>query len=266
MNIAVMSGDESYLSREEVRNMCEAISRQGHILVPAVASEALPDGTDMLLSVGGDGTFLVSASMAAPSGIPVLGVNLGRLGFLSENTPGAVVEALGTGNFHIQTRAMVQARVADREFLALNDITVRRGGNSMLGVRLSVDGKELPTYWADGMILATPSGSTAYALSAGGPIVLPASRVLVVAPIAPHNLNVRPLIVPLESHISMEFITRDDNVVFTADNRSCNMPSSVRVDAAVAQFSLKRVCLDNANFIKALSEKLFWGEDKRNEN
>ena len=147
---------------------------------------------------------------------------------------------------------------------ALNEFTVHRNGAAMLGVEVTIDGVRLPTYWSDGLIISTSSGSTAYSLSAGGPIVLPESRVLIVTPIAPHNLNVRPLVVPDSAEITLKMQSRDENVIFTADNRTALIPSETEVAIRVAQFSLKRVRLNRSNFIDALTEKLFWGEDVRN--
>ena len=123
---------------------------------------------------------------------------------------------------------------------------------------------KLPTYWADGLLVSTGSGSTAYSLSVGGPIVLPESRVLIISPIAPHNLNIRPLIVPDSSEIVLNMHSRDGKFVFTADNRTAEVPEDTDIRIAVAQFSLKRVRLNRSNFINALTEKLFWGEDMRN--
>jgi NAD+ kinase len=134
----------------------------------------------------------------------------------------------------------------------------------MLGVQVSVDGVRLPTYWADGLIVSTSSGSTAYSLSSGGPIVLPESKVLIITPIAPHNLNVRPLVVPDTAEIKLKMDSRDPEVIFTADNRTSSVSADTEITIGVAQFSLKRVRLKKSNFINALTEKLFWGEDVRN--
>ena len=134
----------------------------------------------------------------------------------------------------------------------------------MLGVELTCDGKKLPACWGDGLLISTPSGSTAYSLSVGGPIVIPDAKVLIVAPVAPHNLNIRPIIVPRECKITLSFLSRDPYVKFSADNNFVNIPSSETVRLSMAPFSLKRVKLEGDSFIKALSDKLFWGEDKRN--
>lgn len=265
MRITVVLGRETYASDASYKGMIASLKASGHIISECAA---LVPGTDaqLVLSVGGDGTFLGVARAAAPYGLPVAGVNLGHLGFLSENTPEAIADALSSGKYHIQERAMLSANCNGRNYLALNEMCLSRADSSMLGVQVAVDGNDLPVYWADGLLVSTPSGSTAYSLSVGGPIVAPSSRALIIAPVAPHNLNVRPLVVPLESRISLRLISRADVVRFSADNISQTIPSDSSVEISVAQFSLKRLCLDNTNFIKALSEKLFWGEDKRNGN
>lgn len=236
-------------------------------------NEKLMDGADLILSVGGDGTFLSAARHASVRGIPVLGVNMGRVGFLSENRPEDVVKALETKDLKIEECPMLKAVVnlrggsggcENKEFIALNEVSVHRFGAAMLGVEVSLGDKRLPTYWADGLIVATSLGSTAYSLSAGGPIVFPGSGVLMVTPIAPHNLNVRPLIVPLDSEISMTFRSRDSRLVFSADNETLDMAAGASVSVSLAKFRLKRVRIRNSNFINALTSKLYWGEDIRN--
>ncbi len=229
--------------------------------------EELPEDTDILLSVGGDGTFLSAASLVAERGIPILGVNFGRLGFLSEARPEGVAELLARGEYSVEERIMLRAEVTGGTTswpYALNEVTVHRSGAAMLGVDVTIDGMQLPTYWADGLLVATPSGSTAYSLSVGGPIVMPDAEVLVVAPISPHNLNVRPLIVPKTSKIELGLRSREKEAVLTMDNRTGFVDTSAKLSVSMAQFSLKRVCLSASNFINALTGKLFWGEDIRN--
>ena len=134
----------------------------------------------------------------------------------------------------------------------------------MLGVDVDLDGVKLPTYWADGLVVSTSSGSTAYSLSVGGPIVLPESKVLIISPIAPHNLNIRPLVVPNTSVLTLRMQSRDGKFAVTADNRTVEVSEDVVLTISVAQFSLRRVRLNRSNFITALTEKLHWGEDVRN--
>ena len=229
------------------------------------ADDFRPD-VDALLSLGGDGTFLSAARIVGDSGVPVLGVNFGRLGFLSEYKPGEVVSALLAGAYSIENRSLLKASAEDGgwEDVSLNEMTVHRKGAAMLGVDLSIDGESLPTCWADGFLVATSSGSTAYSLSVGGPICTPDARVLVLAPIAPHNLNIRPIVVPDTSVVKLSFRSREPEIMVTADNRNFVLPVSSRISVSVAQFSLKRIRLDRSNFIQALKSKLFWGEDVRN--
>lgn len=229
------------------------------------SEELLPD-TDMLLSIGGDGTFLSASKLVADSGLPVVGVNLGRLGFLSENRPEDVAEALLAGEYSVEDRTVLKAELlqSGEALCALNEVTVHRSGSAMLGVDVRVDGKWLPTYWADGLIVSTSAGSTAYSLSVGGPIVLPQSKVLLISPIAPHNLNVRPLVIPDSSEILLRMHSRDGKFIFTADNVTRELPDGSEVSVSMARFSLKRVRLNKSDFINALTEKLFWGEDVRN--
>jgi NAD+ kinase len=197
-------------------------------------------------------------------------VNLGRLGFLSEYRPEEVLEALRKRDWTVEDRILLDTELEgvekDAAFCpySLNEMSVHRSGAAMLGVDVTLDGQALPTYWADGMLVATSSGSTAYSLSVGGPICRPDAPVLIIAPIAPHNLNVRPLIVPDTARIGLTVQSRDPEVLVTLDNRRLSAPSSLRMGISVARFSLKRIRLGKSNFVKALTSKLFWGEDVRN--
>lgn len=267
MKIAVYTGKEEPNGGERVKALLSELELAGVSLYNIEAGQAPQEDTDMLMSVGGDGTFLTSSMSVARLGIPVVGVNLGRLGFLSENRPEDVADALLSKDYSLETRSLLKASYAGRsgqDIYALNEITVHRNGAAMLAVEVTLDGVALPTYWADGLIVSTSSGSTAYSLSAGGPIVLPDARVLIVTPISPHNLNVRPIIVPDNTAISLKVSSRDSEVIFTADNRSEKIPEGSVVDISLAQFSLKRVRLNKYDFINALTEKLYWGEDVRN--
>ncbi len=222
--------------------------------------EDLLPGTDMVLSLGGDGTFLCAARLVGDSGIPILGVNFGRLGFLSENTPDEVVDAVRNRNYTIEDRSLLDV---DGRY-AFNEVAIHRQGGAMLGVTVRINGRVLPVYWADGLLVATSSGSTAYSLSVGGPICTPDARVLIIAPIAPHNLNVRPLIVPDDARIEISVSSRDGRAVLSRDNQSEVVDTSVLLHISAARFSLKRVRLEGNDFVKALTSKLFWGEDARN--
>ena len=260
--------------KEECRakDLLSKLELGGCELYPITSREDVREGTSLVLSIGGDGTFLSAAKRVAPSGIPILGVNLGRIGFLSENSPESVVQAILSEDYIIEDRSMLFSSLSGPDVrigegfwpYALNEVTVHRVGSSVLGINVFLDGVPLPTYWADGLLVATSSGSTAYSLSVGGPICMPDSKVLIIAPIAPHNLNVRPLIVPDTSKISISVATRDSKVAMSMDNRSLDMSLDWTLDVSMAQFSLKRIRLAKSNFVKALTSKLFWGEDIRN--
>ncbi len=266
-----LTGTEAYLSlerrlREAGIELCSVYLSEPSAAVSERVVDARPE---LIVSLGGDGTFLSAARLAAPLGVPVLGANMGRLGFLSENRPEDVAEAIVTGDYKVEDSPILSAEVhspdgQSQNFLALNEISVHRLGPAMLGVDAVISGSVLPTYWADGLIVATGLGSTAYSLSAGGPIAFPDSRVLLVTPIAPHNLNVRPLIVPDSSAITLSFRSRDPKLVLSADNVNFVMTGDSSVNVSVAQFSLKRARLRNTGFINALTTKLYWGEDIRN--
>ena len=248
------------------------LEEAGCVLYDIESRGDLRQGTEAVISVGGDGTFLSASKRVADSGIPIIGVNMGRLGFLSENKPEDVAEALVKGEYRLENRTMLSASISGTDVdgkidfwpYALNEVTVHRSGAAVLGISVCVDGEELPTYWADGLIVATSSGSTAYSLSAGGPICTPDSKVLIIAPIDPHNLNVRPLVVPETAEIEISIRSRDASAIFTMDNRTMTIGISARIRVSMAQFSLKRIRLSRSSFVKALVSKLFWGEDIRN--
>ena len=234
-------------------------------------ADVLPE-TDLVLSMGGDGTFLSAAHVVADIGLPILGVNFGRIGFLCENRPEAVREALLEGDFRIEYRTVLNATLkgpdARRSIgmlpYSVNEVALHRSGSSVLGIHVSIDGEPLPTYWADGLIVATSSGSTAYSLSVGGPICMPDTKVLVVAPIAPHNLNVRPIVLPETAKVDISFESRDGRATMSTDNRVVEIQPDWTIHVEMAQFSLKRIRLAQSGFVKALTSRLFWGEDMRN--
>ncbi|MBR6001278.1 MAG: NAD(+)/NADH kinase [Bacteroidales bacterium] len=259
---SMLAGQERYVSFEG------ALKAAGHDIYRISVAEDLLSGTDMLLSVGGDGTFLSAAKRVGDSGIPVMGVNLGRLGFLSENSPEDVLAALSSGDWTVEERELLHLRgkdvPADMYPCVLNEVALHRRGAAMLGIKVKVDGTALPTYWADGLLIATSSGSTAYSLSVGGPICAPEAKVLIIAPIAPHNMNVRPLIVPDSAVVSISTISRDGEIMLSADNRSATVPSGGEFTVSLAQFSLRRVRLGKESFVRALTSKLYWGGDVRN--
>ena len=260
MTLAIYIKKKALREDPRILKLEEDLRSRGFELYALYDGEPLREGTDMVLSLGGDGTFLCAARLVGGSGVPVLGVNFGRLGFLSENKPEDVLEALSTGNYTIEERSVLEVGGEH----ALNEVAIHRQGGAMLGIEVKIDGRALPVYWADGMLVATSAGSTAYSLSVGGPICTPDARVLVLAPIAPHNLNIRPIVVPETSAVEISFRSREPEIMVTADNRNLVLPVSSRLSVSVAQFSLRRIRLDKSNFIQALKSKLFWGEDVRN--
>ena len=272
MTAALYIGKVGLEDDVRIKELAASLEKGGCSCYVIFEGDSLKEGTDLVLSVGGDGTFLSVAMLVADTGIPVVGVNLGRVGFLSENRPEDVAQAILNEDYIVEDRSILTTALSmhsgntaiDEWPYALNEVTVHRSGAAMLGVDVCLDGKWLPTYWADGLIVSTSSGSTAYSLSVGGPIVLPQSRVLILAPIAPHNLNVRPLVVPDTSEIRLRMHSRDGKVVFTVDNRTVELPSETEITVSLARFSLRRVRFNNSDFINALTEKLYWGEDVRN--
>lgn len=269
MQLAYYIRKESLRRDPRVSALLDGLAAAGFALCEAEDCNAAPAGTDILLSLGGDGTFLSAARIAVPAGIPILGVNFGRLGFLSENNPEDIVPALLGGAWSVEERAMLQIGLENAGELdfwpyALNETTVSRVSASMLGVDVGIDGNVLPTYWADGLLVATSSGSTAYSLSVGGPICMPDAGVLIIAPISPHNLNVRPLIVPETAGLRLTLRSRDENAVFTVDNRNYVIPAGAALTVGTAPMRLKRIRLGQSNFINALKSRLLWGGDVRN--
>lgn len=256
---------------ERVERLLEALRAGGVDVYDILATGgAFLPGTDMLLSFGGDGTFLTAARAAVPAGVPILGVNMGRLGFLSENSPESVAEAVLSGVYGVEEREMLEVSLDGMPEpegwtpYALNEMSVSRVGASMLGVEVSVGGDTLPTYWADGLLVSTSSGSTAYSLSVGGPICTPDTRLLIIAPISPHNLNLRPLIVPESTRITVIPHSRDRRATLTLDNRNYIIPDGTAIHVSSAPVRLKRVTIGRSNFLNALRSRLLWGEDVRN--
>lgn len=266
MRLAVFIKKRSLDGDPRIESLRRELEAGGCELYDVKESCDLREGTDALLSLGGDGTFLFAARIVGDTGIPVIGINFGRLGFLSEYKPEEAVSALLSGRYSVEKRALLHSEVpgAGISDIALNEVTVHRVGAAMLGVDVLIDGEPLPTCWADGFLVATSSGSTAYSLSIGGPICMPEARVLIIAPIAPHNLNIRPLVVPETVKVELSFRSRDENVMVTMDNRNFILPNTARLSVSVAQFSLNRIRLEKSTFIRALESKLYWGEDVRN--
>ena len=259
----------SLIGDARVGQLLESMSDAGHELYQVETPSDVKQGTAALLSLGGDGTFLLGARIAVSADIPILGVNFGRLGFLSEMKPEELVSYLDSGELSIDPRPLLQLSLSGAECedfwpYAFNEVSVSRVSASMLGVDVVVDGAALPTYWADGLLVATSSGSTAYSLSVGGPICTPDTKVFIIAPVSPHNLNVRPLIVPQSSKISISLRSRDEYAVLTMDNRDYTIPVGAKVDLQLSVKHLKKITSGQSTFIDALRSRLLWGADVRN--
>ncbi|MEZ5072775.1 MAG: NAD kinase [Bacteroidales bacterium] len=231
----------------------------------------LPMQTEFLFSLGGDGTFLETVHLVRDSGIPVLGVNIGRLGFLSYVSPENLAESLDSmfrGGFDIEERMLLQVSVSDRpddpRNLALNEVRIYKNSGSLITVHVRANDEFLSAYWADGLLLSTPTGSTAYNLSVGGPIVVPEMESMILSPIAPHNLTVRPLVLPDSSVLKLSVDTRDPQFQLAMDSRMIDLDREATVTVRKAPFSLRMVRIENISFYSTLRNKLMWGADKRN--
>ena len=235
--------------------------------------EDLPSDTNLFLAFGGDGTFLESLTFIRGREIPVAGINSGRWGFLTTaqiDGDNSWIDKLLCGNYRVEKRTVLEFETDTPESVpnnfykcALNEITLQRRSPVMLEISVSVDGRPLPVYLADGILIGSATGSTAYSLSVGGPIVTPDSKVLIISPIAPHNLNVRPIIVPETSVIEISYDTRGDDALLTSDNRFFVFPKCGKITISKSSSPLNSISVNNS-FIEALNQKLLWGEDKRN--
>lgn len=233
----------------------------------------LPANILFLLSLGGDGTMLSAVSQVRDSGIPIAGINFGRLGFLAAIHKTQIQEALDeifAGNYKLQSRELLEVTGSDRklfaeENFALNDITVfRHDTSSMITVNAVLNGELLNAYWADGIIIATPTGSTAYSLSCGGPIMMPGSGNFVITPIAPHNLNVRPIIISADSILELEIESRTEKYILSCDSKSDTIETSTKLQIRRAPFLVNLIRLEKDSYFSTLREKLLWGLDVRN--
>lgn len=227
---------------------------------------------DYMLSVGGDGTFLEAVSFIRDSKIPILGINTGRLGFLAnvaKTEIGAAVDALAGKKFDIEKRALLCVTKPEKLFgevnYGLNELTIlKKDSSAMVTIHTYINGDYLNSYFADGLIVATPTGSTAYSLSCGGPIVMPGSENFVITPIAPHNLNVRPLVISDNNVITLKVQGRSPNYLVSLDSRSETIDDSTELTLKKADFYMHLIKLENQHFFNTMRNKLLWGLDKRN--
>ncbi|MEO6405296.1 MAG: NAD kinase [Ferruginibacter sp.] len=234
--------------------------------------DELDTSIDCMISLGGDGTMLDTVTLVKDSGIPVLGINYGRLGFLANigrEEINSAVEALVSRKYVLDKRTLIHLDadipLFDKTNYALNEFSLHKKDSSpMIKIHTYLNGEFLNTYWADGIIVATPTGSTGYSLSCNGPVVFPDSASFVITPVAPHNLNIRPIIVPDNTVVSFEIEGRTDGVLCTLDSRRELVGKEVQLAVKKEKFGINLIRLNENNFLQTLRNKLSWGLDKRN--
>lgn len=266
-NISIVFEENFYRSFQEQKN---------HTVNFETFSEYkdLDTSFDLFFSVGGDGTFLRSITFVRDLNIPIIGINTGRLGFLATIQKEKISQAIDQilkNQFTIQNRSLLCVQTNNKNTdlkdlsFALNEISIsRKNTASMITVETKLDNEYLTTYWSDGLIISTPTGSTGYSLSCGGPIISPTSKNLVLTPIAPHSLAVRPLVIPENTKIELKIESRDNEALMTLDSRITTISNTTIIKIEKCNFTIKTIQLSNQTFIKTLRQKLLWGEDKRN--
>ncbi|UII80798.1 NAD kinase [Flagellimonas sp. CMM7] len=237
-------------------------------------TSGLDSSFDMFISFGGDGTMLRAVTYVKDLGIPIVGVNTGRLGFLStfkKEDVRKIVTEFVAGHYKIEERSLVEVGLNSDldEFgninFALNEITVsRKDTTSMITVETYLNNEYLTSYWADGLIISTPTGSTGYSLSCGGPVIAPTAKSLVLTPIAPHNLNARPLVISDDTYIRLKVSGREENHLVSLDSRIASIPNGKEIIIKKSDFTIKMIEYNSESFFKTLRNKLLWGQDKRN--
>lgn len=237
-------------------------------------AEQLQSEADFLLSLGGDGTLLSTVSFICNSGIPVLGFNFGRLGFLSNTKTSDIataIESIFSGSYSISKRSLLKLKTINNQTFekdldfALNDISItKKESNYMLLIHTYVNGHKLHSLWADGIIISTPTGSTAYSLSCNGPIVTPDCQNFIITPIAPHNLSVRPVVIPNSSKIKFVVESKNNTFNLTLDSKTHSVKSKSEICIEKENFEINLLNLAQSNFLETIRDKLSWGIDKRN--
>jgi len=250
------------------------LKKQYGINHPTCTDESLlTQNFDCLISLGGDGTALDTLSLVKDSGLPVMSINLGRLGFLANikiDEVDKAIHALKNGLTSIEKRTVIQVESDVDEInkfpFALNDFVIqKRDTSAMITLKTSLNKSFLNTYWADGLIVATPTGSSGYSLSCGGPFIFPGSNSLVITPIAAHNLTVRPVVIPDQSVLEIDTSGRGKNVLITLDSRSFVVPSNTKLTLKRASFEFSMIQLQGVSYMDTIRNKLLWGADRRDE-
>lgn len=235
-------------------------------------AEDLDESIECMISLGGDGTLLDTVTMVRDTGIPILGINYGRLGFLAnigKDEIHAAMDAIANRKYVIDKRSLIHLEANIPLFgktpYGLNEFSIHKKDSSpMIKIHTYLNGEFLNTYWADGLIVATPTGSTGYSLSCNGPVVFPDSKSFVITPVAPHNLNIRPIIVPDNTIISFELEGRTDGFLITLDSRRELVSKEVQLAVKKESFDIKLIRMNENHFLQTLRNKLSWGLDKRN--
>lgn len=266
------NGCEIYVYEEFLRTIEQTLFFTPKITGTFINSFKMPDDLDLMISIGGDGTMLESVPYAVLANIPVVGINSGRLGFLtsvSENTLQDALNEIMEGRTSIESRTLIEVSSSSNRFgnlnIALNELTIMRvNTSSMISINVYLNDDFLNTYWSDGLIIATPTGSTAYSLSAGGPIITPGSGNFVLTPVSPHNLSVRPIVINDNSIIRIKADGRENNFLASLDYRQACVPFEEELIIKKSTKQLKLLKLSNTSFFSALRSKLLWGMDKRN--
>lgn len=236
--------------------------------------EELDTSYDLFFSIGGDGTILQTITYIRDLNIPIVGINTGRLGFLASVQKEQLADSIQdifNNNYSISERSLISMEsdggpgdLGELNF-ALNEITVcRKNSTSMISVETHLNGEKLTNYWADGLIISTPTGSTGYSLSCGGPVIMPTTPTFIITPIAPHNLNARPLVVPDDTVITLRVSGREKEHLVSLDSRIATFPVETKITLKKASFKIKLIVLEKDTFLTTLRKKLLWGEDKRN--
>jgi NAD+ kinase len=235
--------------------------------------EDLDNTVDLMITIGGDGTLLRSITFVRDLGIPIIGINTGRLGFLAtlnQELLNIELKKILKGEFNVEERSLIEVNIdnnndfSDFNF-ALNEVSVgRKNTTSMIEIKTTLNGEYLNTYWADGLIVSTPTGSTGYSLSCGGPIMTPSSQTFSITPIAPHNLNARPLVISDEIKIELSVEGREESHLLSLDSRINSLKNNVKIKIKKANYKIKLASFKNNSFYKTLRSKLLWGEDRRN--
>ncbi|MBU3010670.1 NAD kinase [Polaribacter vadi] len=230
---------------------------------------------ETLFTLGGDGTILRAVTYIRDLGIPILGINTGRLGFLATINKKSIKESINLilkGEYSILERTLLEVKTSPKTDelnelnFALNEVTIaRKNTTSMIGVKTSLNNEYLTNYWADGLIIATPTGSTGYSLSCNGPVISPDSKNLIITPIAPHNLNSRPMVISDNTSIQLNIDSREKDFLISLDSRITTIPKNTEVSINKATFTVKSIIPNNQSFLRTLRSKLLWGEDTRNE-